>query len=59
MAATQGVGFSWLFFVWMGSVIGQLGVGFVGMRIRYWYELGELLFLVPFVVLFIVGGGLF
>lgn len=42
------VGFSWLFVVWLGAVIGQLGLVVVGRRIWYWYELGELMFLVPF-----------
>ena len=44
------VGFSWLFVVWLGAVIGQLGIVFIGRRIRYWYELGELMFLMPFIV---------
>ena len=35
---------------WLGAVIGQLGIVFIGSRIQYWYELGELLFLVPFIV---------
>ena len=48
------VGFSWLFMVWLGAVIGQLGLVAVGSRVWYWYELGELMFLVPF----IVGGAL-
>ena len=48
-------GLSWLFVVWLGAVIGQLGIVFIGREFRYWYELGELMFLVPF----LFGGVLF
>lgn len=44
------VGFSWLFLVWFVSVGGHLLLVVLGSKFNYWFELGDCLFAIPFVV---------
>ena len=43
-------GFHWILFIWWGAIVAQLSL--IRYRTRYWYELGELYFALPFLLVY-------